>query len=80
MRLIGPGLLYFDLRNACMQRKICVAVRPVIDAVDVLCSCDRLWMVEAEYSARVLTSACIWCVLFLQEKSAEVRRTLHSQQ
>lgn len=46
-----------------------MVIKPVIVAVDVLCSCDRLWMAEVECSARILTSACIWCVLFLQDKS-----------
>lgn len=41
----GELCLSFGFRNACMQRQIFVAVKPVIVAAYVLRICDRQWMV-----------------------------------
>jgi len=32
-------------KDACTRGQICVAVKPAIVAAEVLCSCDRQWMV-----------------------------------
>lgn len=56
--------LVFDLRNACMQRQIGVAAKPVTVAAYVLCNCDGQWMVEAACSIQVLTSVFGVCFFY----------------